>query len=175
MSGGLFGAMATAVSAAVAVAAEAAATAVPNFPYVVRGADIFCTHGTHIRKLYLPASHGSYIREKPMMHEQDCIVGLDANIPPFGGCRAEGNPRDAVIIEDAEDLLPLPTTECGTEFAIPDMPFEGPLCVPKLGLKWCDAQEETLIDGVPALTTQCTIGCCYGGLIMFMSDGQEVG
>ena len=145
-----------------------------SYSYVVRGAKIYCTCGTHIRQLDMPVCHGSYIREKPMMNEQDCKVGLDANIPPFGACRSESNPNIDIIIEDAENVLPL-QDENGNQCE-PPMPLEGKLCDPVLceNAKWLDAQEETLVDGVPALTVKCTIACIYDGVIGFWDNGQDV-
>jgi len=106
--------------------------------YVVRGAEIYCTSGSHRTLLDMPVCHGSYIREKPMLHEKDCIVGV--NIFPFGACSTTNK-----------------------------------ACTPALGPKWCDAHEDTLVDGVPALTINCTIICSAGGVICVSDNGQGVG
>lgn len=143
-----------------------------QYPYVVRGARIYCNCGTHIRKLDMPASHGSKIRDKAMLHEQDCKVGLDQNIPPFGACHSEENQEIKIEIDDARDLVPL-ADENGNPVEAP-LPIQGKLCVPKLGAKWLKTQTETLVDGKPALTVQCTIACAYGGIISFIDDGQGV-
>lgn len=143
-----------------------------QYPYVVRGARIYCNCGTHIRKLDMPVSHGSHIRDKAMLHEKDCVVGLDNNIPPFGACRSEENENMKIEISDADGLLPLMDEHGGV--VIPEVPVQGKLCDPQLGKKWLDAYEDTLIDGKPALTVNCTIACKYGGTIGFMDDGQEV-
>jgi hypothetical protein len=121
----------------------------------------------------MPVSHGSYVREKAMMHEKDCQTGLDANIPPFGVCRSPENSGQQISISDAADLVPY-QDEYGRAVT-PPLPIEGRLCAPALPAKWIDAQEETLVDGVPALTKNCTITCQYGGIICFIDDGQEVG
>ena len=63
-----------------------------QFPYLVRGAELYCSCGTHKRKLNLPTCHGVYTNGKPMMHEEDCEVGDDKNIPSFGICQSEENP-----------------------------------------------------------------------------------
>lgn len=144
----------------------------PQYPYVVRGARIYCTCGSHIRKLDMPASHGSYIRDKAMMNACDCKVGIDQNIPPFGACRSQSKDGIDIKIEDARDLLPV-TDENGNPVEIP-MPVEGKLCEPKLCAKWLDAQEETLVGGKPAITVNSTITCSYGGVIGFMDAGQDV-
>ena len=143
-----------------------------HYPYVVRGATMYCSCGTHTRKLDMPASHGSYIRDKAMMNRTDCKVGIDKNIPPFGACRSETKDGIDIKIEDTKDLLQV-TDEDGNPVEIP-LPIEGKLCKPELAKEWADAQEETLVDGEPALTVKCTITCKYGGVIGFMDAGQGV-
>lgn len=143
-----------------------------QYPYVVRGATMYCTCGTHMRKLDMPVSHGSYIRDKAMMNNADCKVGLDQNIPPFGACWSENKDGIDIKIEDTKDLFPF-TDEEGNPIEIP-MPIEGKLCEPKLAGEWAEAQENTLVDGKPALTVKCTIICSYGGTIGFMDAGQDV-
>lgn len=143
-----------------------------HYPYVVRGATMYCSCGTHTRKLDMPASHGSYIRDKAMMNRTDCKVGIDKNIPPFGACRSETKDGIDIKIEDTKDLLQV-TDEDGNPVEVP-LSIEGKLCEPELAKEWADAQEETLVDGEPALTVKCTITCKYGGVIGFMDAGQGV-
>lgn len=143
-----------------------------HYPYVVRGATIYCSCGTHMRKLDMPVAHGSFIRDKAMMNKKDCKVGIDQNIPPFGACWSETKDGIDIKIEDTKDLVPF-TDENGNPMEIP-LPIEGKLCEPKLAKEWADAQEKTLVDGEPALTVKCTITCKYGGVIGFMDAGQEV-
>ena len=143
-----------------------------HYLYVVRGATMYCSCGTHTRKLDMPASHGSYIRDKAMMNRTDCKVGIDKNIPPFGACRSETKDGIDIKIEDTKDLLQV-TDEDGNPVEVP-LPIEGNLCEPELAKEWADAQEETLVDGEPALTVKCTITCKYGGVIGFMDAGQGV-
>ena len=141
-----------------------------GFPYVVRGAGIFCTYGSHLRRLDMPVCHGVYIRGKPVMNEQDCKVGLDANIPSFGACQAPGNPNQQIIIKDPTGMMPI--VGKNGEPSAPTMPVTGALCTPILGEKWLNAYKDTLIDGVPALRTNCSIACIYQGVIYFHNDGQ---
>ncbi len=144
----------------------------PQYPYVVRGATIYCSCGTHRRKLDLPVSHGSFIRDKAMMNETDCKVGIEQNIPPFGACKSETKDGMDIVIEDTKDALPLTDADGNT---VPNSePIEGKLCEPELSEKWSDAQEKTLVDGKAALTVKCTITCKYGGTIGFMDAGQDV-
>lgn len=143
-----------------------------HYPYVVRGATMYCTCGSHTRKLDMPASHGSYIRDKAMMNKTDCKVGIDQNIPPFGACYSPEKDGIDIVIEDAKDLVPF-TDEEGNPIE-PSLPIEGKLCEPKLAEAWSDTQEKTLVDGEPALAVNSTITCSYGGVIGFMDAGQEV-
>lgn len=143
-----------------------------QYPYAVRGAKIYCTCGSHVRRLDMPASHGSYIRDKAMMNEKDCKVGIGQNIPPFGACFSENKDGIDIKISDGTDLVPY-TDENGNPVK-PQLPIEGKLCEPKLAEQWQGAQENTLVDGQPALKVDCNITCSYGGIIAFMDSGQEV-
>ncbi|MDR0266767.1 DUF4280 domain-containing protein [Paenibacillus sp.] len=53
--------------------------------YVVRGAELTCSEGTHPSILNLPLSHGVYIKDKPVMNVADCVV--QKNIGLFGFCK----------------------------------------------------------------------------------------
>lgn len=143
-----------------------------QYPYVVRGATIYCSCGSHMRKLDLPVSHGSFIRDKAMMNKADCKVGIDKNIPPFGACMSEKKDGIDIKIEDAKDLVPF-TDENGNPIQV-SMPIEGKLCEPMLSTEWLDPQEDTLVDGKAAITVKSTITCSYGGIIGFIDAGQEV-
>ena len=143
-----------------------------TYPYVVRGASIYCTCGSHKRKLDMPASHGSYVRDKAMMNKDDCIVGIDQNIPPFGACSAPGNQGMDIVIEDVTDALS--GVDQNGNVIPPVAPITGKLCVPALCTGWLDAHEKTLVDGKPALRVNCTITCSFGGTIGFMDAGQDV-
>ena len=171
---------------------------IPHYPYVVRGARIFCQYGTHIRRLDMPAAHGAFIRDKAMMNEDDCKVGLDYNIAPFGGCHSPLNEGTRVDITIGPDEEPMPNdydpdgftehddgsiTEGAFIFPEPGTVIKDvKLCEPDLGDKWLDAEKETLVDGKPALTMKCSIMCSYvctagegdyeATGISFMDDGQ---
>ena len=76
-----------------------------QFPYLVRGAELYCNCGTHKRRLNLPICHGVYTNGKPMMHEEDCEVGDDKNIPSFGICQSEENPVNKSWFAKAGDKI----------------------------------------------------------------------
>ena len=76
-----------------------------QFPYLVRGAELYCNCGTHKRRLNLPICHGVYTNGQPMMHEEDCEVGDDKNIPSFGICQSEENPVNKSWFAKAGDKI----------------------------------------------------------------------
>ena len=145
----------------------------PQFPYVVRGAKIYCTYGSHFRQLDMPLTHGVFIGDKPMLNDEDCKVGIHYNIAPFGICRSSDNEQQQIDIHEAEpeDLVPIDIV--GDAWVVPDLPLEGAKCVPTLGTKWENAHEDVLVGNQPTLTAGCTLSCCYGGIIKFLNDGQE--
>ena len=73
--------------------------------YLVRGAVLKCSCGSHKRKLNLPESHGVYIGENPIVNQTDCRVGDHANIPAFGVCESAGNPCRKSLGETLRDGL----------------------------------------------------------------------
>ncbi|MCL1935054.1 MAG: DUF4280 domain-containing protein [Defluviitaleaceae bacterium] len=91
--------------------------------YVVRGACLECTKGSHPRKLNLPKCHGVYITGHPMIHQFDSVP--IENISPFGICSVTGSPcvpntsmgwvnvHDRTLIADNDTRVPYPsvTTE----------------------------------------------------------------
>ena len=58
--------------------------------YVVRGEEVYCTFGSSLQQLKMPADHGCFSKGKPLMHKLDCVVGI--NIPSFGMCSFTGLP-----------------------------------------------------------------------------------
>ena len=113
--------------------------------YVVRGAKMICDKGTEAKAINLPVSHGVYSKGNPIMIESDNALGQ--NISTFGICRGSC-PSNG----DNER-----TKKCQI------MIFN----------KWMNTKEDTLIEGAPALTTASILICAYGGVIKFITDGQD--
>jgi len=113
--------------------------------YVVRGARMICNKGTDTKRINLPVSHGTYSHGNPIMNENDNVIGQ--NISTFGicsgSCPANGSSEK--------------TKKC--QIMILN--------------KWMNTKEDTLIDVAPALTTASILICAYGGVIRFITDGQE--
>lgn len=123
--------------------------------YIVRGAKMRCDKGTHVRKITLPESHGSYASEKPMMNKSDRVV--DKNIGYFGICSECKEGEDIYLIDENGNQLP-----------------PGKKCLVKIVDDWSDVKEDTLVEGKAALTTDSWAVCsAYLGKIKFESSGQE--
>lgn len=127
-----------------------------KYYYVVRGAEIFCDCGSHMRKLNLPVSHGSFVGDKPMMHERDCKV--EENISSFGICYSEKNQSGETIYLISMD----------------NQQIQGKPCCPELlGDTWTKTKSKVKVDGESALTTDSEMYCKLGGIIKFASNGQQ--
>ncbi|MCX7749288.1 MAG: DUF4280 domain-containing protein [Clostridia bacterium] len=123
--------------------------------YIVRGAKMVCSCGSHGRRINLPVSHGSYVNKKPMMNEWDCVP--IKNIPEFGVCGSPANPSNASVSLVGEN----------------GSPVTGKPCLPVISSCWMDTKEDTKVEGFAALTTDSKIICNLGGKITFKSDGQH--
>lgn len=163
-------------------AASFAATQMKPEEYVVRGALLKCSHGSHHRKLNLPKCHGVYIGQNPVMHSGDCNAGIDAmvkndiNITSFGVCNGTNSkPTDTdPNISLAKEVLdenghPMPGE-------ISDAVVRGVQCKACIqNGTWENAHKSTKIgeDGHYALTTNSFLVCQHGGVIMIVTSGQE--
>lgn len=163
-----------------------------QFPYLVRGAELCCTCGTHKRKINLPLCHGVYVAEKPMLHEEDCEAGDDKNIPAFGICQSEENPVNKNWAEKALDkvlnfLQGKEEEEGPKEIMLKTEDgknVKGYACTPCIVGKWHDVYKSEKIarngtdgsgegDSLATLTTESFLVCSYGGIIEPMNCGQE--
>ena len=113
--------------------------------YVVRGARMICNKGTDTKRINLPVSHGTYSHGQPIMNENDNVVSQ--NISSFGICSGS-----------------CPSNGCSEKTK---------KCQIMILNKWMNTKEDTLIDVAPALTTASILICAYGGVIKFITDGQE--
>lgn len=151
-----------------------------DYEYLVRGAKLVCNCGSHKRMLNLPECHGVYIGENPMVHENDCVQGINrqGNISWFGICRSERCqelPGQKVCYELTEENS-ADGTVGETE--------PGKKCQPIIVGVWQDVYEKTKIvdcwDGegedeeeLCSLTTGSFLVCNYGGIIQPVTSGQE--
>lgn len=107
-----------------------------NYPYLVRGADLRCTHGTHGRKLNLPLDHGVYITGEPLIHELDCIAGDTWNITTLGIC----NSPVAGKFKPQPDVMLVVTDENGNSQNV-----KGKVCIPQIVGTWQSVFDEVRI------------------------------
>lgn len=163
-----------------------------QFPYLVRGAKLCCSCGTHKRKLNLPLCHGVYIAGNPQVHEADCEAGDDKNVATFGICQSDGHPSKkpwwvkagdilllgmATHIQREEDKKIILQTEDGKN-------VKGYPCTPCIVGTWKDVHGTQKIarndtdgtaesDRLAAVTLESFLVCAYGGLIQPISSGQD--
>jgi hypothetical protein len=151
------------------------------YEYLVRGATLICSNGTHKRKLNLPKCHGVYIGEHPVMHELECVseavCGRDkCNIAFFGICIPEtGSPPPT-------EVKTYSMTEKNSKAGIAAV-VTGHKCKPCIIGQWRDTYDATkIVDngdkagrsaGLNTLTTGSFLVCRYGGLILPINSGQQ--
>lgn len=120
--------------------------------YVVRGAIVKCSSGSMTSKLMIPQCHGVYIGSKPQLNIED--YKENENISHFGYCYTTipGDLREKGYDEEGKTAF---------------------LCYPEITGSWVGGQDNDLIDGVPALTTNCINNCKYGGTISILHHQQH--
>ncbi len=121
--------------------------------YVVRGAKMKCDKGTHKKRINLPTSHGTYSNGNPLMNKNDNVVG--ENISDFGICKGSCPSSGDITLRK----------ENGGSVT-------GKKCMVKILKEWTNTKDDSLVNGVPALTTDSILICAYGGIIKFITDGQ---
>ena len=131
---------------------------------------------SHCKKLNLPRCHGVYARKQPMAHKNDCIGGPAPmiNVPSFGICSCPTNPCTTKITLPREAHRNADGSFSG---APPTGVAVGAPCIPVIVQNWNNAHSKMLIgkEGEPALLTNSTLTCLYGGLIDIWRSGQEDG
>ena len=160
--------------------------------YLVRGANLHCTYGSHNRKLNLPKCHGVYITGQPVPHKLDSVPGDTQNISTFGVCDSPGinnlRPRPPTVtlkrVQYDQNGDPVETEEdLGN--------VRGPACTPMIAEHWLNTYDDTRVvdngdkdpfdkrkdhddpsKGYPALTTESFLICICGGFIQPLSSGQ---
>lgn len=138
--------------------------------YLVRGAELGCTCGSHRRKLNLNVCHGVYIKGHAVVHELDCIQGDEENITWFGACEKKELDTESILVVGGD----------GNKHA-------GKKCKPHIVGVWIDSYDGTrIVDngnkmeddsenpiGCNTLTVGSFLVCKYGGIISPFSSGQE--
>lgn len=158
--------------------------------YVVHGAYAYCSMGARPARLVVPACHGTYMHDMPIMTIHDCVP--KENVQIFGCCSSMENPdRDAEAariqenVKKSGDLMNLVMDVFTTGIGGLIKKKKGNdldeikqqvmiLCNPILAPSWQNGSRKLLIQGVPALNSTCTLECLKGGgTITIIDDGQE--
>ena len=162
--------------------------------YLVRGAVLICTNGSHKRKINLPKCHGIYAGIHPLLHELEYLTesacGREkCNITHFGVCcPAEGSPPPTETItytktrENSKDGIEGKVTGCKCEPVI-----IGRWKNTHILTKIVDNGDKNPSDrqlatcavavrgplGQSALTMNSFLVCKYGGMITPVTSGQH--
>jgi len=190
MSTGSVSGVSSAVAGATAGVADAGLE--QGQAYLVRGANLFCNCGSHVRKLNLPKCHGVYITEHPMIHKLDRIPGDAFNIPSFGVCTAPSSnlidPKETVTYKLRNYDEQGNQIDIEEDFGV----VTGVKCRPIITQPWIDTHVITRVvdngdkdpfdkhkshhssnKGYDAVTTASFLFCDCGGFIEPLTSGQE--
>lgn len=150
-----------------------------KYEYVVRGALLHCSCGSHHRRLNLPKCHGVYRLGNPLLRSDDCKAGLEGsniNITSFGICNAPGSGKinmGNISLEPellGKDGLPIHGKTYGDIIT-------GNRCMASFSSgTWENTHYKTQItdEGKFALTTNSFLKCEHGGVIRVITSGQEI-
>lgn len=120
--------------------------------YVVRGAKLKCSFGSHSCKLNVLMSHGLCIKGNPVAAMSDCAPMV--NVMPFGFCKIpKGQP---LMVTDEQGK-----------------PFSGSPCIPAFLGPWLGAKTDVMGNGQPILTDKATLACAMGGKVEVVESGQK--
>lgn len=140
---------------------------------LVRGARLWCSCGSHPRRLNLPKSYGVYAKDEkhPKVHMENNDVGDDKNIAYYGVCNSDTHPESEMICVEPY------VTDDGKKTS--DSNIDGYMCTPYILGTWLDPKEDEVIfdqdkgKNFSGLTTNSFLVCKYGGIIEVETSGQE--
>lgn len=150
-----------------------------NGEFLVRGATLICSNGSHKRKINLPKCHGVYAGMHPLLHEWECLSEPfcskeTCNITPFGVCVPTVGCPPTEIKMYKKTKYNSKDGKAGT--------VEGYQCMPTFTGTWMNTYPYTRIldngdksndrQGLATLTTDSYLVCKYGGLITPIDSGQ---
>ncbi len=161
----------------------------PVYEYLVRGAMLKCTCGSHCRRLNLPESHNYYKEGRPLMNREDSIPGSKEicegssneknriNIPYFGVCSSNKTEEEVIFLKKDIECDPygnvMPEKERNIWTTDSNKNVKGPKCNPLIMSTWLCADENCMIDGCPAIREDSFLVCAYGGIIEVINSGQQ--
>ncbi len=159
--------------------------------YLVRGATLICTNGSHKRKLNLPKCHGVYATNHPLLHKGNHLEEWrcdenNCNITSFGIC----TPKEGIY--PPTEIKTYLRTGVNSKDGLCG-PVTGHMCRPEIIGDWRTTYEKTrIVDngmfnsadrnraknasgrpiGEDTLTMQSFLICRYGGEIRPIDSGQ---
>ena len=139
--------------------------------YLVRGALLKCSAGTHPRRLNLMKDHGVQMDTEeynyPFVHEMDCVPGPTGNVDYFGICNnIPENPSSSITLQAVDENNQL------TGGVVTGMKCT-PSFVPQ---KWNQTKEDTRLGGLEGqkmVTMKSCLMCPLGGKITPVTSGRE--
>ncbi len=105
--------------------------------YLVRGALLKCSCGSHERKLNVLKDHGVYVKEKPLIHQLD--KEKEKNITYFGVCNS-----DSEYLDTEEVSLELDIKDENGE-VVDTENVKGKRCEPYIMREWMDTKKKVRI------------------------------
>lgn len=163
-----------------------------NSEYLVRGATLICSNGSHKRKINLPKCHGVYVGVHPLLHELECLTEPscgreNCNITSFGVCTStSGTPQPTEIKTYIKTKQNSKDGKTGS--------VTGCKCMPAIIGVWRntypytriidngdknsqDRELSSLMVGMPTgqsmITMESFLVCKYGGIIVPIDSGQR--
>jgi hypothetical protein len=121
-------------------------------PWVTATSQLLCSFGLAPSVLNVLPDKRVLVEGKPAACITDMVPIL--NIPPFGMCTSMANPMVAAATAAALGVLtPMP-------------------CIPVTAGPWAPPAAQTLLGGIPALTSSGQCHCAWGGVITILFPGS---
>lgn len=164
-----------------------------NSEYLVRGATLVCSNGSHKRRLNLPKCHGVYAGTHPLVHDMECLSETSfgkehCNITSFGVCNpAEGSPPQTDIKTYKKTINNSKDGTTGTVTGCQCMPIIiGPWRIAYENTRIVDNGDKNPLGRTPGpiaveqpvfsyntVTMNSFLLCRYGGIIRPIDSGQH--
>jgi hypothetical protein len=158
---------------------------------LVRGAMLYCTCGSHPRKLNLPVDHGIITCETPHVHERDAVTEktnpVSPNICWFGHCLSTSESAKRNLRKKIRLAPYVPKDNEGNFLSTPpESSSKEKKCVPEFVREiWKNCNENVSISEIGpfkagemksyynVVTMRSYIMCIHGGMIHAISSGQD--
>lgn len=141
--------------------------------YVTRLMKVKCSCGSMENYLNIPKDHGVIFSspDSPVMNANDHEP--DKNIVHFGRCNSSMNPRNAAMNTVSAISSVMPCSVLGSTILKNLKDKAGCKCKPMTITPWNNVKEGYATDGAPAITTESTLTCYYGGFIEITQEQAQ--